>query len=409
MDDFTFVDVNIEGLERKQLVAWSKHYGLKANDTSKAMVKELAKKQKVVRKFIGDLSSGGGKSAVQSEKAPKLEDAPKLEMDQGEKVETSSYKIWRREVNEWRTEFSKHYNEKILLINVMKAVPKKLKLQVYAELPEGTLKLDAVLKLLDRDHLGLAVVQDWTLRADYRSIERGHGELLSDFVLRFRQTRAKALQQGLITPSKADVHDLLAAVKLDEATHAAMLRSLKSAVQADPEVDQLQHILSELQTLEEMQGMRDVTGRKTEQKAFFAGKGQPHGEYRKPDWDCPSCGARCFGSKDYCFKCQTPCPDGGGKGFGGKGSGGKFRGKGAFSGNGGKSYWGKKGAKGKHKGKKGAKAHGKGAWQGPKKSIVKEEPGGKDKDWKCEKCGFMVFGKRQTADCPKCGAARPKP
>ena len=328
--------------------------------------------------------------------------APKLELE-GDKVDVASYKIWRREVNEWRAEFGKHYNEKVLLISLMKQIPKKLKLQIYAELPEGSLKLDAVLKLLDRDHLGLAVVQDWSLRAEYRSIERGAGEQLREFVVRFRQVRAKALQQGLIVPSKADVHDFLAAAKLDEVTHAAVLRSLKVQVAVDPDVDQLQHALGELQTIEEMQGMRDVTGRATEQKAFFAGKGQPEGEYRKPDWDCPSCGAYCFGSRSHCFKCNAPCPSAGGGNYGGK-----ARGKGAKGGKPGS--WGKKKG-GKHKG---GKDRGKGKWKdwrgpkGAKKEIekVKQEPGAEQRDWKCTACGQLVFARTKAKFCPACGAAK---
>ena len=32
---------------------------------------------------------------------------------------------------------------------------------------------------------------------------------------------------------------------------------------------------------------------------------------RPGDWTCPSCGANVFASKNSCYRCQTPKPDGG--------------------------------------------------------------------------------------------------
>jgi len=135
LDDATFCVVNIEGLDRSSLQDWAKFYGLKANGTSKTIMASLAKKQTAVKKLLG--GAKGVKDVSVSDKAPKLEDAPKLELE-GDKVDVASYKIWRREVNEWRAEFGKHYNAKVLLISLMKQIPKKLKLQIYAELPEGS-------------------------------------------------------------------------------------------------------------------------------------------------------------------------------------------------------------------------------------------------------------------------------
>mmetsp|Transcript_1896 Transcript_1896/g.5566 ORF Transcript_1896/g.5566 Transcript_1896/m.5566 type:complete len:153 (+) Transcript_1896:88-546(+) len=38
------------------------------------------------------------------------------------------------------------------------------------------------------------------------------------------------------------------------------------------------------------------------------------GETRPGDWECPSCRANVFASKDACFKCGEPKPSGGGGG-----------------------------------------------------------------------------------------------
>jgi hypothetical protein len=34
------------------------------------------------------------------------------------------------------------------------------------------------------------------------------------------------------------------------------------------------------------------------------------------DWNCPACDAMVFASKNFCYKCKTPRPDGGGGGGG---------------------------------------------------------------------------------------------
>eukprot|EP00756_Hemistasia_phaeocysticola_P015252 Hpha_TRINITY_DN15395_c0_g9::TRINITY_DN15395_c0_g9_i1::g.89773::m.89773 len=52
-------------------------------------------------------------------------------------------------------------------------------------------------------------------------------------------------------------------------------------------------------------------------------KGGKGGAPRMEDWNCPRCGASCFGSKPSCFKCGTQNPALGGKGGGGGGKGGK--------------------------------------------------------------------------------------
>jgi RNA-binding protein FUS len=52
------------------------------------------------------------------------------------------------------------------------------------------------------------------------------------------------------------------------------------------------------------------------------GGGGGGGANRRPgDWDCPACGAECFGSKTFCYKCNTPTP---GDGGGGEADGGQW-------------------------------------------------------------------------------------
>jgi len=34
---------------------------------------------------------------------------------------------------------------------------------------------------------------------------------------------------------------------------------------------------------------------------------------RDGDWECPKCGADCFASKDKCYKCDEPKPEGAGE------------------------------------------------------------------------------------------------
>mmetsp|Transcript_508 Transcript_508/g.784 ORF Transcript_508/g.784 Transcript_508/m.784 type:complete len:114 (+) Transcript_508:553-894(+) len=50
------------------------------------------------------------------------------------------------------------------------------------------------------------------------------------------------------------------------------------------------------------------------------GMGVP-GNVRPGDWTCPNCSANVFASKNSCFRCQTPKPEGGGYGGGGGGGG----------------------------------------------------------------------------------------
>ena len=55
---------------------------------------------------------------------------------------------------------------------------------------------------------------------------------------------------------------------------------------------------------------RRVVGRDLKpQEITLAEDVKPPGEFRK-DWMCPACGAKVFGNKKHCFKCQTPKPPG---------------------------------------------------------------------------------------------------
>jgi rubrerythrin len=246
---------------------------------------------------------------------------------------------------------------------------------------------------------------------------------LTEFLSRYRQVRARALVGGVIEPSSADVHDLLDACHLTETQHAQVLQEIKRQKRVEMDVDPLQVALDELQTLEEMYGLRKDL--KTKSSLFskntnpnipdataYAAKGSKKGKWdkkgkgqskggkssgkgskganpgkgggsfeRKPgDWTCPSCSANVFASKDKCFKCGTAKPGGG---SGGKGSGG------------GKPQGGKKG---------GGKGGGKKFASGGKGGQAKGGGGGTEfKDWNCVKCKMLVFGRNRATFCPGCG------
>jgi hypothetical protein len=391
LTDKEFADVNVDGLDRVHLQEWAKHYGLKANGTSDNIRKELRKKQKAVTAVVSKSDKVSSGATTSRAPVPRMQDAPKMPT----KPTPQQYKIWRRELLEWRMYFEAHYDQQYLMVNFKSAISDDVKAQIYGEIPAGGLTFDSVMSILDRDYAGLAVLEDFTLRTEYRRLERLSTESLREFIARYRQLRAKALLAGVITPSTADVHDLLVASKLAKDEHTSILRELKRAVEQNPEVNQLEKALSELQLLEQVDGFRaDVHGEPTEAKAFigFGGKGSfgggKGGKGGKPgDWHC-SCGALVFASRSSCYKCGLQRP--GGKG-GGKG--------------------GKKGKKGKKGGAKGGKPWvQKEIWKKKEEpvKVKKEEPEGSE-DWKCKKCGHLVFGSHKLKFCGKCGEPRAVP
>ena len=51
----------------------------------------------------------------------------------------------------------------------------------------------------------------------------------------------------------------------------------------------------------------------------YGGSGGGDNFNRRPgDWDCPACGAQCFGSKNFCYRCNAPKPEGLDGGMGGE-------------------------------------------------------------------------------------------
>lgn len=186
------------------LQEWAKHFGLKANGTSADIVKALKKKQKASLVSLSKADKGGSGATATKAPVPRMQDAPKMPT----KPTPQQYKIWRRELLEWRMYFEAHYDQQYLMVNFKSAISDDVKAQIYGEIPAGGLTFDSVMNILDRDYAGLAVLEDFALRTEYRKLERLSMETLKEFDARYKQLRAKALLAGVITPSPSDVHDL---------------------------------------------------------------------------------------------------------------------------------------------------------------------------------------------------------
>jgi len=158
-------------------------------------------------------SGGGGVDVdVSDDKRPapraKLDRAPKLP----DELTPDTYKVWSREVNEWiRLFLEEGYAEKHLLVSIMDSFTYAIKTQLYAEIPEGELTVKSVFEILDRDYKGQLILSQREVLLKYRGLARGANERLDHFLIRWKQTRAQALTMRAITPSEADVHDLLEA------------------------------------------------------------------------------------------------------------------------------------------------------------------------------------------------------
>ena len=145
---------------------------------------------------------------VQSERPPpppKLADAPNL----GEGPSVTDFKVYAREVEEWRNAFGRYHSGEAMQVALLKGLAKGIKLQLFAELPAGSVTVDAVMVILRRDFAGHEVTERRPLQKEYRSIARDSKETLSSFVIRWRQVRARALNHKVITPGEQDMNDLL--------------------------------------------------------------------------------------------------------------------------------------------------------------------------------------------------------
>ncbi len=143
----------------------------------------------------------------------------------------------------------------------------------------------------------------------------------------------------------------------------------------------------------------------------YGGGNDRNSNVRPGDWECQSCGANVFASKNNCFKCGAPRPDGaggGGGGYGGGGGGGygggnDYGGGSGYAevGGGGGGYGGDRGGYGGGGGGGRSYGSGYGGGGGGGGGYQDVRPG----DWECPSCGANVFASKNN--CFKCGTPRP--
>ena len=253
-----------------------------------------------------------------------------------------------------------------------------------------------------RASVGVVELEEDQLLNEYRGLVRGGQESLSDFLKRWRQVRNRALTQGAIEPSRADVNDLLKSCSLSAQQHSQLLLSLKKEQEEkgfESNAKRLEFVLSELQVFVKVFGLRDKLGH-GEKVAMIGESGAK--------FECFNCGGDHF---------ARDCPDGPSKGKSKGSSKGGGKSKSAKGGNKGagkgpakpwfssaihKPQRGKGAGKGKGAGGKGWKS-GKGAKDGAKGASKGAGKGGDD--WTCQ-CGYVVFGRMKAMFCPSCGAAK---
>mmetsp|Transcript_20850 Transcript_20850/g.49726 ORF Transcript_20850/g.49726 Transcript_20850/m.49726 type:complete len:261 (+) Transcript_20850:109-891(+) len=141
------------------------------------------------------------------------------------------------------------------------------------------------------------------------------------------------------------------------------------------------------------------------------------GGARPGDWTCPACSGNVFASKNFCFRCGEPKPDGAGGGYGGGGGGGYGGGYGGGS----RGYGGGSGYRGGSYGevpvcrdylagrctRDNCRYSHEGSDRGPPRQGG--FPGGgpgnvRPGDWTCPSCQANVFASKMS--CFRCGTPK---
>ena len=339
-----------------------------ADELRERLAKVASQHAKLMKALSSEKSSEGQKRPVE-----KLSDAPSWPVEKTAEPTPGQFKVWKREVNAWQRMMKEDaHGANAMFQAFMRVLPSGVKQQCYGEIDDEFMSIESVMQVLERDFGGVEEVDESALLTEYRALSRGAKETLGEFLKRWRRVRTKALTQGAIEKSRADVNDFLRACALNAQQHGQILMDLK---REEPK-DRLEFVLGRVEVLVKMFGLRD---QKEPEVAFVADDGgKPKGGGKgdqKPWWKQPAKGGK---------------PGGKGKGAKGKGKGvwkeiQKQPWKGAA-----KQDWKKDDTKGKPKGKKG----------GGKGEAAKG-------DWTCEKCQYLVFGRMGAGFCPQCGAARP--
>lgn len=341
-----------------QLRSLCKKHGLETGGVKDVLVSRLVKARKAAR-------SGGVSKVIEKTKRETEEAAPKLRPPSALPAEPNAqqWRTWKQELAFWRRTMKGSHSEEAMLQCLLTALPECAKRVLFSQLEVESMSLQALLQVLQREYGQDEVLEARDALREYRDCKRVASESLVDFLKRFRHVRQAAMLAGvLVANSATDTWDLLDACNLSSTQRANVTSQLQVRMELQPEVPEFDQCERLLLNLARALGSEPQGGTKQQEVALFGaearGKGEePSGGHwksglkwkthggkkgkkgkkgsgkgswgknkdkdsgknkdtgknkdsweKKVDWLCPKCGARCWGSKDSCFKCGQQKP-----------------------------------------------------------------------------------------------------
>ena len=321
-------------------------------------------KDKLVSRLVKARRNTSSKDVKKSAEKPASEAAgdekPKLRPPSALASEPNAeqWRTWKREYSFWKRTMFGWHSEFAMLQCLLTALPDSAKKVVFTQLDMEAMTLETLIDVLQMEYGEDEFLEQRDALKEYRSCKRASSEGLGDFLKRFRHVRQAAILAGVLVANAAtDTWDLLDSCSLSSTQRSNITSQMQALALVQPNVSEYDHCQKLLLNLarafgsekpqdtalfsaEEGHGKggepggghwkaaktwkvqgngkkgkgkgkgKDSWKGENKGKGFGKGKdtGKGSGKGKKVDWLCPKCKARCWGSKDACFKCGEKKP-----------------------------------------------------------------------------------------------------